>query len=100
MNGRIPHFKIIQYYSDIMVFLGIIPLKLHSLTQPILCFCVTVAVRVGGGVPGAGAVGCVCSPARGCAGAADSAVGASSPGRSRGRCSPVLHQNTAGGRHR
>lgn len=62
--------------------------------------CVTVAVRVGGGVPGAGAVGGVCSPARGCAGAADSAVGASSSGSSRGRCSTVLHQNAAGGRHR
>lgn len=63
-----------------------------------VCVCVSVTVRVGGGVPGVGAVGGVCSPAGGCAGAADSAVGASCSGGS-SSYSTLLHQNTVGGRH-
>lgn len=59
-----------------------------------------VAVGVGGTVARAGAVGGVCSPARGCIGPADTAVVASASGTSRELSSTVFCQNTNGGRQR
>lgn len=63
--------------------------------RKILCVGV-VAVRLGVCVAGVGAVGGVCAPAGGCAGAADVAESAVSSGITRGCCSALLSQNTAG----
>lgn len=72
--------------------MNILLLKAASTTVKFFVYvCVSVAVRVGGSVTGVGAVGGVCSPAGGRAGATDSAVGASSIRSSRGRCSSVFH---------